>query len=77
MQCKIFMGGMILKANLDIRREAKAVGVHLWECAEFLDMHDSNFYRKLRRELPQDEKDRILTFIRQTRYTRGEEKDNA
>ena len=50
-------------ANKEIKDEAKKNGIYLWRIAEALDMHDSAFSRKLRRELPPEEKERILTII--------------
>lgn len=52
-----------MTANQDIRTAAKQNGVFLWEIAEKLDMMDSNFSRKLHRELPADEKQRIFSLI--------------
>ena len=49
--------------NQEIRIEAKRSGVRLWEIAERLGMNDGNFSRKLRRELPREEQDRILAII--------------
>ena len=49
--------------NQEIRKEAKRAGVRLWEIAERLGMNDGNFSRKLRRELNQDERNKILTII--------------
>ena len=49
--------------NLDIKTKAKQSGVFLWEIAEKLDVTDGNFSRKLRRELPADEKQRIFALI--------------
>lgn len=49
--------------NQEIREAAKAQGVRLWQIAEALGMADSNFSRKLRHELPQEEKSRILRII--------------
>ncbi len=51
--------------NKEIRAEAKAVGVRLWEIAERLGMRDDAFSRKLRRELPAEEQGRILAIIDQ------------
>lgn len=50
-------------ANQEIRKEAKRAGVRLWEIAERLGMNDGNFSRKLRRELNQEERNKILTII--------------
>lgn len=49
--------------NSQIRTEAQLHSVKLWEIAEKLGINDGNFSRKLRRELPQPEKDRILSII--------------
>lgn len=49
--------------NLDIRAAAAGSGVKLWEIAAVLNINDGNFSRKLRKELPQDEKKRILDII--------------
>ena len=50
-------------ANETIRATAKASGVYLWEIAERLNMSDSFFSRKLRRELPEKERDNVLAII--------------
>jgi hypothetical protein len=49
--------------NKDIREAAKRQGVFLWQIADRLDLHDSNFSRKLRKELPDEEKERIIKII--------------
>lgn len=49
--------------NRDVRAGAAGAGVRLWQIAEELGITDSSFSRKLRKELPQDEKDRIFTII--------------
>lgn len=40
-------------------------GVKLWQVAERLGINDGNLSRKLRRELPQEEQERILTIIQE------------
>jgi len=50
-------------ANTDVRETAKKRGVRLWEIAEFLNVSDPTMTRKLRRELPADEKQKILSII--------------
>lgn len=50
-------------ANTDIRCAAKASGVKLWQIAEAVGLTDSNFSKKLRRELPDCEKNRIYEII--------------
>lgn len=49
--------------NQDIRDEATRQGVFLWQVAEQYGCTDSNFSRKLRHELPDEEKERIRTII--------------
>ncbi len=49
--------------NLDIRQEAKTAGIKLWQIAEGLGINDGNFSRRLRRELPEEEKTRIRSII--------------
>lgn len=50
-------------ANLDIRAEAVSCGVRLWRVAEELGIADASLSRKLRKELPQAEKERIISII--------------
>lgn len=50
-------------ANTDIRETAKKKDVRLWEIAEYLNVSDPTMTRKLRRELPTNEKQRILAII--------------
>ena len=49
--------------NNDIKEAAKRAGVRLWQVAEAYGMNDGNFSRKLRKELPQEEKEKILEII--------------
>ena len=50
-------------ANVEIRKAAKCAGVYLWQIAERIGINDGNFSRKLRRELPMEEKEKILSVI--------------
>lgn len=52
-------------ANELIRKEAKERGVKLWQIAYRIPMSDSNFSRKLRHELPEAERERVLSIIRE------------
>ena len=52
-----------MSANYDIKLKAKSSKVHLWQIAEKLGIEDFQFSRKLRRELPDDEKARIFAII--------------
>ena len=51
--------------NQDIRRTAAGAGVKLWLIADALGIADCSLSRKLRKELPQEEKDRIFGIIRE------------
>jgi len=51
--------------NLDIREAAKVAGINLWEIAEKLKLNDSNFSRRLRKELSEEEKGQIFKIIKE------------
>lgn len=51
--------------NQDVRQAAAGAGVKLWQIAEALGLADFNFSRKLRRELPDEEKEKIFSIIRE------------
>ena len=51
--------------NAEIRNRAKEAGVKLWEIADYYGVNDGNFSRKLRREPPEEERERILAIIDQ------------
>ena len=59
--------------NKEIRSAAKNAGVRLWEVAAAYGINDGNFSRKLRQELPQEEKEKILAIINR----RAQEKQEA
>ena len=50
-------------SNQDIRRTAAGAGVKLWKIADALGIADCSLSRKLRKELPQEEKEEIFTII--------------
>lgn len=50
-------------ANSDIRKEISSAGLRLWQVADALGMHDSNFSRLLRKELSEKDRDRIRQAI--------------
>ena len=50
-------------SNQDIRRTAAGAGVKLWQIADALGIADRSLSRKLRKELPQEEKEEIFTII--------------
>ena len=49
--------------NQDIRGAAKKSGIKLWQIAEKLGIWDATLSRKLRKELPQEEKEKIIGII--------------
>lgn len=49
--------------NKEIRDAARIAGVYLWQVAEAYGCNDGNFSRKLRKELPAEEKTKILGMI--------------
>lgn len=49
--------------NQDIRRSAAGAGVRLWQIADALGIADCSLSRKLRKELPQEEKAKIFSII--------------
>ena len=53
----------MVQRNADIRDRALKSGIRLWQIAESLGINDGNLSRKLRRELPPDEKKKILSII--------------
>lgn len=49
--------------NQDVRNYAKSKGVRLWQIAETLHINDGNFSRRLRKELPEVQKQEIIQII--------------
>ena len=56
--------------NLEIRLAICKAGLFHYQVAEALGMHETSFTRKLRKELPDDEKTKILEVI--DRLSKGE-----
>lgn len=54
---------MNTSANVDVRAKAMSCGLRMWEVAEELGILDSALSRKLRRELPEEEKQKIYAAI--------------
>ena len=52
-------------ANQDLRNAAKSAGVPLWTIADALHISEPTMTRKLRLELPESEKQRLLKIIEQ------------
>lgn len=51
--------------NQDVKRKAAGAGVRLWQIADALGIADCSLSRKLRKELPQEEKEKIFSIIEQ------------
>lgn len=51
------------RKNQDIRKAAQEAGIMLWQIAQIYGVNDSNFSRKLRKELSEAEKTRIFGII--------------
>lgn len=64
--------GGIDVCNVDIRNTAAGNGVRLWQIAEALGIADCSFSRKLRKELPEDEKQKIFSIIKDLSKEVGE-----
>ena len=52
-------------SNEALRRFSARIGVKLWQVAEALGIADTSLSRKMRKELPPDEKERIVRIIRE------------
>lgn len=51
--------------NLDLRKSAKAAGIPLWRIADAIGVGEATMTRKLRHELPENEKKQLLNLIKQ------------
>lgn len=60
---KCFFEEVSIMVNREVRAYAIEKGVLLWKVAEAIGISDSSFSRKLRRELPEEERKRILRII--------------
>jgi translation initiation factor 2 alpha subunit (eIF-2alpha) len=55
------------KCNQDIKNAMKQSKVYTWEVAEQLEIHENTLYRKMRKELSEQFKDRIYDAIENLR----------
>ena len=53
----------MVRANEDIRREARQSGILLWEIADNYGLSDTNFSKLLRHPLPEDKRRKIFGII--------------
>ena len=58
---------MITKANLEIRKAIKEAKLTQWKVADLMGYSEATIVRKLRKELPQEEKTKILEIIKQNK----------
>lgn len=58
--------------NKDIRQALAEAGFKQWELAEALGIHEGNLSRKLRRELPSEQKKHIFRAIERMKAYRSE-----
>lgn len=63
----------MLKANTDIREALKASKVPVWACAVKLGVHENTLLRKLRLELPKEEKRKLYEIIKEISENEREE----
>lgn len=49
--------------NLEIRRKLKEANLYQWQLAEGMKIAEQTLVRKLRRELPEEEKQKIFSVI--------------
>jgi len=57
----------MVKANPDVRSAIKKAGLFQWQVADCFGLHDTNFSRLLRKELPPEKKERIFKIIEELR----------
>lgn len=49
--------------NMDVREQLKKAGVRQWEVSEVLGINEAALSRKMRHELPEEEKQKIYSAI--------------
>lgn len=64
-------------ANRDIKLAAAGAGVRMWQVADKLGILDCNLSRKLRHELNQEEREKILSIIRELAQEAENEAENV
>lgn len=67
----LYKGDELMK-NQEIRQLAKSKGVKLWQIADELQLNDGNFSRLLRRELPGNKVEQIISIINKLSAIRDE-----
>ena len=62
-------------SNLDVRWAVKDNGLYLWQVADFLGICDGTLSRKLRKELSDDEKQKIFYAVAHLKANEGGEEN--
>ena len=52
-----------MKANCEIRSECRKYGIKLWELAAWIGISEATMTRKLRQELPSEQRDHIINMV--------------
>lgn len=55
----------MIRRNEEIRKAVKNAGITLWMVAQSMGISEATMTRKLRNELPEEEKQHILQIIRE------------
>ncbi|WP_257349074.1 hypothetical protein [Pseudalkalibacillus decolorationis] len=51
--------------NQDVRKAIQEAGLKQWQVSEVYGLHEGNFSRLLRKELPIDKKEKIFSIVDQ------------
>lgn len=62
------------KANADVKAAAKQAGIYLYNVADRLKISENTLTRRLRRELPVEEKEKIKSIIAELAAEKANEK---
>ncbi len=63
-----------MNSNQDLKAYAKHKGVFLWELAEYLSISEATITRRLRRELSDDSKSKMILYIDNIAAKKAKEK---
>lgn len=63
MSIKMIKGGNIKLANESIKNEIRMAGLYQWQVAEEMGISEATLSRKMRKELPENEKNIIKDII--------------
>jgi predicted XRE-type DNA-binding protein len=61
----------VANVNSEVKKAIKEANVKQWMVAERYGLHEGNFSRLLRHELPEDEKEKILGIIEELKAQKG------